>query len=280
MALLFLERTYNFVSAPPHCLQYYQGTHGTVQSFNYIPSKATLKGRERRQDRPEMQDVIVKGDGYPNNMDYIICIRKESGFCSITYEYVQDKQSGDLLPFSVGPTNGLMGGIIVGDKEAKTLTGSHCDDDFLIVGGNKMCSKLNVQSEQTSDQETESPMSSVSPEVPQSREMMTPFPLNNGTFNGNLYERLEEYQVDTINNSSNTDLHEGFRKELKRRESSSLNSSRRYIRSTGEEDKAKQSNKLLAIDNTPGPFQLRFVSNGAKNAKGFYLAFRQNPCRF
>ena len=43
--------------------------------------------------------------------------------------------------------------------------------------------------------------------------------------------------------------------------------------------KRLHQNYLMTTDSTPGPFQLRFVSNSVNNAKGFYLAYRQNPCK-
>ncbi|GLG93829.1 Uncharacterized protein GBIM_01168 [Gryllus bimaculatus] len=53
-------------AAPPNCLQYLQGVRGTLRSFNY------------------------NGGSYTNDLNYAICIRKEPGYCSITYSVRSD----------------------------------------------------------------------------------------------------------------------------------------------------------------------------------------------
>lgn len=103
--------------APSHCLQYYTGTHGTIKSFNYDQKAAVNSSRE----------------GYPNDIDYIMCVRKEAGFCSITYELATSNTG--VLPFAIGA------------PAAKVTTGrgpqplvSFCKDDYLIIGGLRLCS--------------------------------------------------------------------------------------------------------------------------------------------
>ncbi|XP_035210291.1 uncharacterized protein LOC118184686 [Stegodyphus dumicola] len=58
--------------APAHCLQYFTGTVGKFQSFNYGNVKS------------------VNEDTYFLNMDYAICIRKEVGMCGATFSYDGD----------------------------------------------------------------------------------------------------------------------------------------------------------------------------------------------
>ncbi|PRD29764.1 UNVERIFIED_CONTAM: hypothetical protein NCL1_28428 [Trichonephila clavipes] len=103
------------VSAPPHCLQYHRGTRGAIKSFNY--------------DEPGLL-----GMGYPNNMDYVICIRKEPGFCSITYQLSSEGRS--VAPFAVGALPGA-------PNAAVGLTGpvaAECHDDYVLFTGIRVCS--------------------------------------------------------------------------------------------------------------------------------------------
>ncbi|CAL1276939.1 unnamed protein product, partial [Larinioides sclopetarius] len=102
-------------AAPPHCLQYHTGTRGAIKSFNY--------------DEPGLL-----GLGYPNNMDYVICIRKEPGFCSITYQLSSEGRS--VAPFAVGALPGAT-------NTATTLTGpvaAECHDDYVLFTGIRVCS--------------------------------------------------------------------------------------------------------------------------------------------
>ncbi|KAH6926902.1 hypothetical protein HPB50_022765 [Hyalomma asiaticum] len=105
-------------SAPSHCLQYFWGTHGTVKSFNYDEAGGS----------PHHQ-------GYPNDLDYVVCLRKEPGFCSVTYEVAPDEELG-ASPFGVGA--------IPSQRESVQLTSSpimaECPDDYIIIGGVRMCS--------------------------------------------------------------------------------------------------------------------------------------------
>ncbi|CAN7946484.1 unnamed protein product, partial [Ixodes pacificus] len=106
-------------SAPSHCLQYFWGTHGTVKSFNYDEAGGS-----------------VHQQGYPNDLDYVVCLRKEPGFCSVSYEIATADDEVGPSPFGVGavPTQ----------REGVQLTSSpivaECPDDYLIIGGVRMCS--------------------------------------------------------------------------------------------------------------------------------------------
>lgn len=100
-------------TAPSHCLQHHTGTYGRLKSFNYD---------QEGGDEPSKE-------GYPNDHDYTICVRKESGFCTITYELAT--QGSTIKPFSVGPS-------VKSGRVASFQT--QCKDDFLVVAGIRLCS--------------------------------------------------------------------------------------------------------------------------------------------
>ena len=71
--------------APSNCLQYFQDLIGQVRSFNY--------------------DLFNQGFTYFNNLDYAICFRKWSGFCTVSFsvpaeEEVEEEEGheNDLFP--------------------------------------------------------------------------------------------------------------------------------------------------------------------------------------
>ncbi|RWS16476.1 uncharacterized protein B4U79_01361 [Dinothrombium tinctorium] len=105
--------------APSHCLQYYTGTYGVIKSFNY--------------DSPFLESD--SSTGYPNDIDYIMCIKKESGFCSISYDL---SSNGDgISPFAVGSSSET-------EKSLWRPIVAQCRDDYLTIGGIRLCSgKLN-----------------------------------------------------------------------------------------------------------------------------------------
>ncbi|XP_054715415.1 uncharacterized protein LOC129224894 [Uloborus diversus] len=159
-------------AAPPHCLQYHRGTRGSIKSFNY--------------DEPSLL-----GSGYPNNMDYVICLRKEPGFCSVTYQlHAEGRQ---VAPFAVGSLPGGPAGAAPTGPVA-----AECHDDFVLFAGVRVCSGR------------------VSPVT---------IPANRPTREPNV------------------------------------------------------TSTYILTDSTPGPFLVRFVSNGVRNARGFHFSYRQNPCK-
>ncbi|XP_049772117.1 uncharacterized protein LOC126154588 [Schistocerca cancellata] len=91
------------LESPRNCLQYYVGVRGSFHSFNYEGPNA----------------------GYLNNLNYAICIRKEAGYCSITYtnedvfQLVNVDEDGD-------PT------VPPGQAGAGAVS---CTDDYIIVTG-------------------------------------------------------------------------------------------------------------------------------------------------
>lgn len=74
-----------FILAPPHCLQYYTGSVGNVQSFNYGNVKQTE-------------------NTYFQNLDYAICIRKEAAMCGAVFtpENFNVNVAGTTLPECTG----------------------------------------------------------------------------------------------------------------------------------------------------------------------------------
>ena len=177
--------------APPHCLQYYTGTHGVIKSFNY--------------DYDEEELSNDRNEGYPNDVDYMMCIRKEPGFCSVTYELSSDADG--TLPFAIGT-----GAEHINGFTPQWPVVAECRDDFIVIGGMRLCSGVNK-------------ISGDNTEIPD---------------NGLL--RLTNRQENGLGNHSS--IH-----------------------------------RTVMTDSTPGPFQIRFVSNGAKNARGFHIGYRQNPCK-
>lgn len=184
-----IKLTFTF-AAPAHCLQYYTGTHGSVKSFNYDSSA----------HNPAFE-------GYPNDIDYSACIKKESGFCSITYELYTDGEK--ILPFAIGSNydNGY---------SLWRSIATDCPDDHLTIGGVRLCSGARP---------SRSPVMS---------------------YSGN-----ETGSVSSL--------------DLWKPSPFVLN--------------ATLDHPTVITDNTPGPFVIRFVSNHANNARGFYLKYRQNPCK-
>lgn len=285
--------------APPHCLQYYEGTQGTIKSFNY-------DSHEGRDSSPSTVE------GYPNNIDYIVCIRKETGFCSIAYEFMSDS-SGGLWPFSVGPTaHGTSGGLMMGEPDTgregpEVRSMNNCDDDYLVVGGMRLCSRIVSFSEHDEAMEDER-ASTGSSTLPNSGSTLTPsdeigsMDIANGT-NGAAREAAGElFESSGASQPLEMERDETLRRPHRRanqhsrlyydepvpssagqgRRMASLRGNR-VAPATRSTENARGSphhqHHLMAIDSTPGPFLLRFVANGVKNAKGFYLSFRQNPCK-
>lgn len=101
--------------APPHCLQHYTGTHGRIKSFNY-----------------DLHTANVTDEGYPNDIDYMMCVKKEPGFCSITYELSTSDRR--VKPFAIGNPTGRSTGRSPGTNVIQ------CNEDYLVVGGFRICS--------------------------------------------------------------------------------------------------------------------------------------------
>ncbi|XP_048521994.1 uncharacterized protein LOC109540096 [Dendroctonus ponderosae] len=97
-----------------NCLQYYTGTSGVIQSFNY--DRAAMFSRST--------------PGYFNNLNYAVCIRREAGYCSITY-------SSQNYPFQL--VNSLPNGQITVPAGQAGVDVLNCPDDFIIIDGTRLC---------------------------------------------------------------------------------------------------------------------------------------------
>ena len=206
--------------APPHCLQYLTGTHGRFKSFNYdfspVLSSSPVQPAAQipSSPSPSLTSNLLPGfgEGYPNDIDYMICLKKEPGFCSVTYELAT--QDSKLLPFGIGFYFGGEKKILQGRQIVQQPI-LQCNEDYLTIGGIRICS-------------------STIPSFPDGQSFVS-------------------------------DIGSGIQKSET---------------STGLVFNATLAAPTLLTDSTPGPFLARFVSNKAFNAKGFYIFFRQNPCKW
>ncbi|KAH9412999.1 hypothetical protein DERP_013981 [Dermatophagoides pteronyssinus] len=276
-------------TAPAHCLQYYEGTQGTIKSFNYDTDELT--------NRNDLSNVL--NEGYPNNVDYMICIRKETGFCSISYEFMSD-QSGAVFPFSVGlSTNqfskriGLhqtddYGQWTTTGKMYSTVQTTQCDDDYLIVSGTKVCTKIVDSNDEHLNDSTKENIEPTEPSSlsPSLEDLITPGNISeNRPYRKNGHENRNGDLLEHLGSDLSGEVEELRRhhrqvelfKDVLTRRYRWMMSSPMILRK--DSLKRLHQNYLMTTDFTPGPFQLRFVSNSVNNAKGFYLAYRQNPCK-
>ncbi|CAG9770245.1 unnamed protein product [Ceutorhynchus assimilis] len=105
-------------SSQSNCLQYYTGVSGVIQSFNY--DQASMFNRST--------------PGYFNNLNYAICIRREAGYCSITYTNVRNSQTNPFQLVNVLP-NG-QSTVPSGQAGVDVL---NCPDDYIIIDGTRLC---------------------------------------------------------------------------------------------------------------------------------------------
>ncbi|XP_029721877.2 uncharacterized protein LOC115263103 [Aedes albopictus] len=100
--------------APAGCLQYFLGSSGSIQSFNYGQgANAALNA------------MMMPGTRQMANSNYGICIRKGVGICSVTYKV----PTGDPYAFTV---SGDAGATTPGTAAA-AQRGADCTTDYLII---------------------------------------------------------------------------------------------------------------------------------------------------
>ncbi|OTF73225.1 hypothetical protein BLA29_007990, partial [Euroglyphus maynei] len=246
---------------PSHCLQYYEGTQGTIKSFNYDSDELT--------NRNDISNVL--NEGYPNNVDYMICIRKETGFCSISYEFMSDP-SGAVFPFSVGLSSNQFSkriGLHQADDYGQWPTGkmystvqtTQCDDDYLIVSGTKVCTKI---IDSIDDHSNDSAKENIEPTEPSSVEdLITPGNISenrpyrkNGNRNGDLLEHLGTDLSGEVEELRRHHRQVELFKDVLTRRYRWMMSSPMILRK--DSFKRLHQNYLMTTDFTPGPFQLRF----------------------
>lgn len=113
--------------APANCLQFHFDLHGEFKSFNF--------------------DYYAQSNArYLKNLDYAICFRKLSGFCSITYSMPkygvpesQDVQNANTRPggkyFNI--VNMVAAGVGMGGSGP-----IKCPDDYVILGTGRFCGNV------------------------------------------------------------------------------------------------------------------------------------------
>ncbi|XP_022188464.2 uncharacterized protein LOC111047104 [Nilaparvata lugens] len=111
--------------APNSCLQYHVSNTGTISSFNYQPNATDLS------------------NGYMNNLNYAVCIKKEYGFCSITYSNLINKID---MPFEL--KNLDEDGMFTVNPGEAGVESYNCPDDYIVLNKVKLCGyRLNDASE-------------------------------------------------------------------------------------------------------------------------------------
>ncbi|XP_066153722.1 uncharacterized protein [Euwallacea fornicatus] len=101
-----------------NCLQYYTGVRGVIQSFNY--DQAAVFNRS--------------SPGYFNALNYAICIRREAGYCSITFSNVANRQT---YPFQM--VNRLPSGDLTVPSGQAGVDVLNCPDDYIVIDGTRLC---------------------------------------------------------------------------------------------------------------------------------------------
>lgn len=77
----------------PNQYQYFVGPSGTFSSFNYETSHFQDYSPTTQQT---FQNPALLESTYINGLDYSVCFRKESGFCTQTYSV-----NSTLIPFEI-----------------------------------------------------------------------------------------------------------------------------------------------------------------------------------
>ncbi|XP_037081346.1 uncharacterized protein LOC119102083 [Pollicipes pollicipes] len=111
--------------APHHCLQHYTGQMGQFESFNFAAAGSA-------------------GEGYLNNLNYIICIRKEAGFCSITYGVDRFDRFSQPETFDIfNARTSVVGGVLVVSSNVPAgqagIGPTQCTDDYILLSADRLC---------------------------------------------------------------------------------------------------------------------------------------------
>ncbi|KAE8744956.1 hypothetical protein FOCC_FOCC008368 [Frankliniella occidentalis] len=131
-------------AAPPSCLQYHAGHAGRVQSFGYISGSYTVT-----ITFISFFSLCVCMSAVQNNLNYAICVRKEAGFCSITYSTVSS--NGTAAPFQLLNEDQIQSSmneyvhdlstdgaptIPPGQAGAEVF---NCPSDYIVLNGIRLC---------------------------------------------------------------------------------------------------------------------------------------------
>ncbi|XP_047522014.1 uncharacterized protein LOC125060930 isoform X2 [Pieris napi] len=103
----------NALSPPSGCLQYFQEEQGYLVSFNY-------------RDISEIS--IGKTSSYLNNLNYVICIQRQPGSCSITY-----KNAGYMQIVNYN------GGLPILPPRQAGVEIFNCPSDWLLISAVRLC---------------------------------------------------------------------------------------------------------------------------------------------
>ncbi|KAF7286637.1 hypothetical protein GWI33_004670 [Rhynchophorus ferrugineus] len=128
-------------SSQNNCLQYYTGTSGVIQSFNY--DQAAMFNRS--------------SPGYFNNLNYAICIRREAGYCSVTYTNIQN---GQMYPFQL--VNQYTNGQLTIPQGQAGVDILNCPDDYIIIDGTRLCGERFNDGSTTANFSTNAPVTDTS----------------------------------------------------------------------------------------------------------------------
>ena len=106
------------VLAPEGCLQYYTGISGNVSSFNF-----------KTGDNTNPDNANNDWPNHISNLNYNICLRRESGYCAVEWSTGAPYDEIGLLSLS-GDATALSGNTQASDA----ITGDAlCQDDFVMI---------------------------------------------------------------------------------------------------------------------------------------------------
>ena len=282
------------LKAPPNCLQYLTGTYGNIKSFNYY-NHGSLGGQNSLANNanslPKGRNAITNNEltnaGYPNDLDYTICFKKEPGFCSITYELATTSDNR-LAPFEIGSSEST----INNHRVIPSFSHSTINSLLSTRSANRDTSKFNVLSNNHNGSHVTSPPTTTTSTSSSSVSTLPLLPLTLPVSTTVIASQCtEDYLIvgggirlcsasipflplSPVSPQADGSLSTGTLTDIA------------FSGSIGKFD--IQSNTLLSnntspvilyTDSTNGPFALRFVSNSLGNARGFNLIYRQNPCK-
>ena len=319
----------HFNVAPANQLQARQQPHGGAGHPFGLASNNNNNNNNPLAQRFASSDFSlgpIQFGGYPNDLDYSICIRKESGFCSISYALARNEQTGQPAPFQVGATSaGQAQWPGAANDSVPLSTGAwhqgpvstECRDDYLLVGGVRLCSgpseRVGANGALYEQFALNSANFSAASNLQAGQQQMLQLQQQHSLLMQQLTRLQQQQQQAGIGNSSSSQLGGGGsganleqqqaallqQLMLAQQQMSVLASANNNGQLHGRQQFAFETNfnqpqsqlqgqlgadpsgspTALITDTTSGPFMLRFVSNMARNARGFHIDFRQNPCK-
>lgn len=302
-----------------------QSNMGQLQQRQHHPQSHNLLAATNRYGMGFNSDFY---GGYPNDLDYTMCIRKESGFCSITYQLSRGELG--LQPFAVGQSSLFANGLGANENLTSGSLGSwhpvstECRDDYLLIGGVRLCSgstngQLAYQpspidaSIQFAQNGTVLSSAGVNQASLQYQQLQNQYNLlmqqlsrvqqlqqqqsNNYTSVANN-SGLQQSQLQAGGNPSSQNnnnleqqqtaiVQQAMMIQQQLSQLSLMNGNTNYLNQQTNTGNGRLPNEgqfsdlqgAIITDTTSGPFILRFVSNTARNARGFHIDYRQNPCK-